>query len=154
MLQGTDWEVSALVLQSEPSVGLEPAPSRSPTSKGKMNMGMFDKDKEFGNRLDQEFEENAAFILWNAWLPGKTITTNVGDAEVCTMQVSRMDNPADDFEVTTVASAVVEKVKEAEEGDFPAVVKWRRVPSRFKNQKALVLQFVKAYEGAGLEESA
>lgn len=111
-------------------------------------MGMFDKDKQFGNRLDQEFEVNVNFILWDADISDEAISTSFGMATVANLLVSRMETPEDAYVVTTVASAIVDKIKEKEDGDLPAVVKTRRVASsRSKKQEAFVLQFVKPYTG-------
>jgi hypothetical protein len=108
-------------------------------------MGMFDKDKEIGNRIDTEFEIREDFILWAAEVSPDLITTEIGDARKTLMEVSRLDEPDIHFEVTSLASAIADKAELADPSDFPAVVQLRKVASRFGNE-ALVLQFVRSYK--------
>jgi len=108
-------------------------------------MGMFEKDKEFGLRLDQAFDLKEQFIVWGATISDKKMDTKIGDGTIATLTCSPMDDPGDKLEYNTIASAIVEKVKLAEETDFPAVCELRRVKSRFNND-ALVLQFIKEYQ--------
>lgn len=109
-------------------------------------MGMFDKDKQYGLRLDREFKTGEHFVLWGVNLPGEVIATSFGDAEVAKLKVSRMDNTGFKYVVQTVAGAIVEKCKEADRTDFPAVVTLQRIPSeRSDTGHALVLQFVAPY---------
>lgn len=112
-------------------------------------MGAFDKDKEYGVRLDQEVELNQHFILWDAALPGRTIDTSIGEAEVCELVISHTATPEDKTTVNTVAAAIVDKFRNGVEPDeVPAVCKIMRVPSRF-GQPALVVQYVKPYTPQG-----
>lgn len=111
-------------------------------------MGMFDKDKEYGNRLDEEFNLREKFILWDAVITGDTISTSMGDAEVVRLTVSRMETPDDKYDCTTVASSIVDKARDAGDDDFPAVVELRKVESKKFKTQALVLQFVREYDGA------
>ncbi len=113
-------------------------------------MGMFDKDKEYGNRLDSAFGTGTPFLLLGAELPGKTVETRFGDAEVAELLVARLANGYQDgseFVCTTVATAIVNKVRDAETDDFPAVVELRRERSAKWGRDALVLQFVSPYHG-------
>lgn len=112
-------------------------------------MGMFDKDKEFGNRLDSAFQLGTPFILHGAKMTDRTIETRFGDAPVAELLVQRLgadsmpDGP--EFTCSTVATAIVEKVKAADDGDFPAVVELRQEHSAKWRTTALVLQFVAPY---------
>lgn len=116
-------------------------------------MGMFDKDREFGNRIDHQHPLNVPFVLLDARLSGRTIETDFGEAEVAELTTMRLgtDGFATGAEMvcTTVASAIVAKVKEAESHEFPAVVELRRVQSKNYRKAALVLQFVSPYFDAG-----
>lgn len=107
--------------------------------------GMFGKDKEIGNRIDSEFELREPFILWGVTIPDKMVDTKIGPAAKCVLDVSRTETPDQHFEVATLASAIVNKAKEATPDDFPAVVELRRVQGRFQSD-TLVLQFVRAYK--------
>lgn len=107
-------------------------------------MGMFDKDKEIGLILTNEFERGQEFILHNAVVDAEPVKTDIGDARKTRLTVSKMDAPRDTYEVTTLGSAIADKAEEAEDSDFPAVVKWLQVSGRFGND-ATVLQFVKPY---------
>lgn len=115
-------------------------------------MGMFDKDKQFGNRLDTMFPLGTPFALFGAELTGETITTKLGESEVAAVRVARLDGSATNaippvLEARTIASAIVDKVRDAEPDDFPALVELRRVPSSY-GTSALVLQFLAPYTGA------
>jgi len=108
-------------------------------------MGMFEKDKEFGLRLDQSFDLGEPFIVWGAHISDKKMDTKVGDGTIAVIVASEMNDPGERLEYNTIASAIVEKVKLAEESDFPAVCELRRVKGRFRDD-ALVLQFIKEYQ--------
>ena len=115
-------------------------------------MGMFDKDKEYGNRIDSAFPIGTPFLLLGAELSGKTIETRFGDADVAELLVARMNDGRQDgaeFVCTTVATAIVNKVKDAETDDFPAVVELRREYSGRWGRDALVLQFVAPFTNIG-----
>lgn len=111
-------------------------------------MGMFDKDKEYGRRLDVVVAEGEPFLLLDAYLDG-TIPTQLGDAvlarlAICRLQGNGQAGPV--MECNTVASAIVEKVREAEPEDFPAVCELGRVQGRY-GRPALVISFLSAWEG-------
>ena len=105
-------------------------------------MGMFDKDKAFGLRLDREFKLGEHFVLYNAAATDEVISTDFGDAQVARLTVAKLDNPSHRYECQTVAGAIVEKCREAESSDFPAVVSLQKVTSQKWHREALVLQFV------------
>lgn len=109
-------------------------------------MGMFDKDKEIGLLLNNTFEQGEQFILWNAEVTRDDFPTKFGPSPQVTLTVSKLASPRDQMQVTTLAAAIVAKVREAERDDFPAVVFWRLAPAdRSPTGSALVLQFVKAW---------
>lgn len=108
-------------------------------------MGMFDKDKEVGNRIDTEFDLREKFILWGARVASEKVATKIGPATKTIMEVSRLSEPDLHLEVTSLGSAIASKAEEADESDFPCVVELRKVASKFGND-ALVLQFVGPYE--------
>lgn len=113
-------------------------------------MGMFDKDKEIGRTLVSEFAEHEKFILWGAKVvPGPV--TDLGESEKTLLTVSELSAPGEKFEVNTLGSAIASKAKDAEPSDFPAVVKWLQVKSKYGND-ATVLQFIDAY-GQGRTDS-
>lgn len=109
-------------------------------------MGMFDKDKEIGLLLTRPFQQGEQFILWNAEVTREDFPTKFGPSPQATLRVSKLNLPREHMEVTTLASAIVAKVREAEHDDFPAVVFWTYAQAR-SGGDALVLQFVKPYGG-------
>lgn len=104
-------------------------------------MGMFDKDKQYGVRLDSEFAIGEHFVMWGVRIPKDTIETDFGPAERAIMTVSKRTDPDHKYEVQTLASAIVNKCKDATRDDFPAIVKLDRVKGRFR-ENTLVLQFI------------
>lgn len=112
-------------------------------------MGMFDRDKEYGNRLDSAFRLGEPFLLLGAKMTDRTISTRYGDAPVAEFMVQRLDGNSmpdgPEFTCSTVASAIVAKVQDADDDDFPAVVELRREHSAKWRTDALVLQFVAPY---------
>jgi hypothetical protein len=108
--------------------------------------GMFDKDKEIGNRIDGAFELGEPFILWDAAVAPELVKTDIGDARKTLLEVSRLDSPDEHFACVTLASAIADKAALAVPADFPAVVELRRVKGRFGDNLALVIQYVRDYE--------
>lgn len=109
-------------------------------------MGMFDKDKEIGLILQSTFNQGEHFILWGAEVTREDFPTEIGPSPQVTLQVSKVEQPRERFEVTTLASAVVAKVREADPGeDFPARVFWTEAWSKRWSRQATVLQFVGPY---------
>lgn len=114
-------------------------------------MGMFDKDKEIGLLLTSAFAQGQQFVLWHARIDREDFPTKLGPSPRALLTVSQIiDGSAGPrFDVGTLASAIVAKVREAEQDDFPAVVFWREAPSqRSSSGKATVLQFVSAWGNA------
>lgn len=111
-------------------------------------MGMFDKDKEIGIILQNWAADGEPFILWNARILREDFPTNLGPAVQAGLSVSKMDNPNDRYDVTTLASAIAAKVREADVTDFPAVVQTAHVESKW-GRDALVLSFLKPYNPRG-----
>lgn len=110
-------------------------------------MGMFDKDKEIGLILQSTFPQGRQFIVWSAEIAREDFPTDLGPATQAALEVSNLDEPGHRFTVTTLASAIVAKVREAEADDFPARVFWTVARSKKFNQDATVLQFVGPYDG-------
>lgn len=110
-------------------------------------MGMFAKDKEIGNNIQNVFKFGDMFILWNV-ADGGEVATTLGPAKKTLLTVSKLDDPANQFECATLASAIASKAAEADPDDFPCVVQLLKVPSNFGND-AVVLQWVKDYSPTG-----
>lgn len=106
---------------------------------------MFDKDKEIGRQLTTEFKPHEEFIVWDAGNAGY-VETQIGGARKTVLRVSRKRTPGERFDVSTLGSAIADKVEQAEQSDFPAVVKWLEVNSTYGG-KATVIQFVDDYKG-------
>ena len=112
-------------------------------------MGMFDKDKEIGNQLDQAIELGQQFILLSVEVEAKPIKTDIGDAtktrlKVCKLAADGQTPLGVPFEVSTLASAIADKAKEASPEDFPCIVELRRVATK-RGNPALVTQWISAY---------
>lgn len=108
-------------------------------------MGMFDKDKEIGTIITSFVQNGEPFILWDARIVREDFPTKLGLATQCRLSASKLASPGDRYDTTTLASAIAAKVREAEPGDFPAVVQLAEVPSPTYGGMALVLQFLKPY---------
>lgn len=108
-----------------------------------MGKGMFAKDRLYGGtRLDEWTDLNTSFVLWGAHVLDELVPTSVGDARKSILLVATMDNPYLVDECGTLASAIAEKVDEADESDFPAIVQLMKVKSATWQTDATVLQFV------------
>lgn len=116
-------------------------------------MGMFDKDKEIGTIITSFVQVGEPFILWDARITREDFPTKMGLATQSQLVVSKLGSPGDRYETTTLASAIATKVREAESGDFPAIVQLAEVPSPTYGGMALVLQFLKPY-GKQVEDPA
>lgn len=111
-------------------------------------MGMFDKDKEIGIILQNWIPEGTPFILWSARILREDFPTNLGPAVQSGLSVSKLDTPGERYDVTTLASSIAAKVREADVTDFPAVVQTASVPSKW-GREAFVLSFLKPYNPRG-----
>lgn len=105
-------------------------------------MGMFDKDKEIGLVLTRAFARGEHFILLSTSITREDFPTKYGPSPQATLRVRNMQT-RQEFEVTTLASAIVSKVREADPEDFPAIVFWTEAPTtRTQDGTATVLQYV------------
>lgn len=117
-------------------------------------MGMFDKDRLYGGeRLDQTFEEDDRFILWNAEVLDEKVPTGIGDATKTLLTVSKLGSPGEKFVVGTLASAIATKAATAEDSDFPAVVKYHHVPGQ-QDSEAAVISLVEPYDAKKAKKDA
>lgn len=109
-------------------------------------------DKKYGTRVTQAFAHHEPFVLLGAKIEEETIDTVFGDARVASLLVCKLRDGkpvGDPFKVGTVASAIVDKIEAAVDGDYPAVVMLLEVPSKQNpNKPALVLQYVGQLGGA------
>ena len=109
-------------------------------------MGMHDKDKEIGLVLQSYVDRGAEFILWDAKVIREDFPTKLGPSAQAELTISKsVDDAAGrhQVKVTTLASAIVAKVREAEPSDFPAVMFWNVVPSNKWGTDATVIQYVR-----------
>lgn len=106
-------------------------------------------DKLYGLRIDSAFavtdeQPSKKFLVLGAKSDG-VIETVLGDAEHVSLLVQELDEKGRatgmPFKVGTLASAIVEKMKAAAPGDFPAICQLMKVDSKF-GKKALVIQHV------------
>lgn len=88
-------------------------------------------------------ERREQFILWNAQ-PDRIVPTKLGDARQSRLTISKIESgrAGKPFDVTTLASAVADKIEESEPTDFPAVVAWDQVATD-KGNDAVILQFIR-----------
>lgn len=124
-------------------------------------MGMWTKDREYrGRRIDSYCGIGAEFLVMDAWLPGETIETSIGPAEIARLIVAKVTGEAPHREtgeivrtfgrpqlVYTVASAIVDKVRDAEPDDFPVIAELEHVTSRQHQTRALVMTLVCEHDG-------
>lgn len=107
-------------------------------------MGMWDKDKEMGRRLDAVFGIGDYLIVFGVE-PNGEVPTDIGVARRTKVDVAPVDNPSDRSEVSTLSSAIAQKAELATAEDFPIVAQLLKVPSK-KGNPALVLQYVRDYD--------
>lgn len=95
------------------------------------------KDKEIGNILGTVLTaegEGTVFLLLGGAISAETVETRFGPATKATMLIRKVDErqqpvgPA--FEVSTVETAIVEKISNLGDGDLPAFVRYHTVPSK------------------------
>jgi hypothetical protein len=103
---------------------------------------MFDKDKAIGLLLHDTLPQGEQFILHGARVLDEPVNTVYGLTENAELEVARLDQPRERMKVTTVASAIVAKVKEAEPSDFPAVVLWTKVDTKAQKD-VTILRFIR-----------
>lgn len=119
-------------------------------------MGMFAKDKEIGLILQKYVPKRAEFVLWDAEVTREDFPTDLGPAAQATLAISSLTRDPEGTNktlVTTLASAIVDKVREATREDFPAVVYWTTVTSAKFGREATVLQFVREHTYPGMKSS-
>lgn len=116
-------------------------------------MGLFDKDRAFGRRLDAEFKVGEAFVLY-AIEPDEEPLTVPSTGEV--VDRARLDVQHLDLRtmaaigprivVKSIAAPIVAlAAQEADEGELPAVVALERVAVREYENEATVLRFIAPY---------
>lgn len=114
-------------------------------------MGMFDRDKLMAPNgpLKEWAGVDAEFILWDIRLMPGTIKTEIGEAEICHLDVSPVDAPENRATVSMLGDIAKERALAVEDGELPAVCVTRIVPSKDKaKQDAFVFQWVKDYSPA------
>lgn len=108
--------------------------------------GLWGRQQMYGGlRLDQEFEQKQEFILWGLSSPGEVELEDDQKADKTILQVSRISEPDEKFEVGTLSKAINEMVDHVSDGDLPAVVYWEEVETKRKMQPAKVLTAVRLY---------
>jgi hypothetical protein len=108
-------------------------------------MGMHDKDKEIGLILQQYVPKREEFILWDASIVRDDFPTDIGPATQVELWISLGTDDTrgqHKVRVTTLAAPIAAKVREAEPDDFPAVMFWSTVQSKFNND-ATVITYVR-----------
>lgn len=120
--------------------------------------GMFKKDKEYGGtRLDEWATEGEPFILFNAGIVSRDVETSVGKARRTALVVAALDKdgnailPAET--VFTLASAIADKVEDAEPTDFPSLVTTGTVASATYETDAYVLSYAGPYAGKPVKDA-
>lgn len=109
-------------------------------------MGMFDKDKAIGLVLHELVPQGEEFTIWGARVLDEKVNTRFGLTENAELEITRKGD-RDRMKVTTLASAIVGKVKEAEASDFPAVVIWTKVNTTAQ-EDVTVLRFIRPLHSA------
>jgi hypothetical protein len=106
-------------------------------------MGMFTKDKEIGRELVTAFAEREEFILHSVRVEPEAVQTDFGMADKSILTVSKVGDSNNTFEVTSLAGAIADKCKQADENEFPAIVCWLTVQSKKHGKSATVIQFIR-----------
>lgn len=121
-------------------------------------MGAFDRDKQSGLRADRVLGLDKPFVLLAVEYDGETIETVHGDAErvqLCAVPLNADGMPAaPPFWCNTVASAIVEKLRELDDSELPAVCMLTKVQSAARGVVALVIQYVAEYDGDAIDVPA
>lgn len=119
--------------------------------------GAFAKDKLYGKRIDQEFMEGQPFLLLGGVL-GDPIDTTIGTATPAKLLVRRVNDDlqgiGEPYVVSTLASAIVEKVRALGPEDVPAIVNVRTVTSKRRQAKALVMELYRTNDADEVKEIA
>lgn len=108
--------------------------------------GMFDKDKEIGLALIDAFDKGEEFVMYDATVDEDRVEipdSKLPPARKTRLQVARLSDPAEQFEVTTLGSAIADKAEEAEPSDFPAVCLWTTVKTDYND--ATVVRFIREF---------
>lgn len=109
--------------------------------------GMFDKDREIGLQMQDWVASDTPFILYDVTGP-IDVQLPGGPAKKTTLKVAKLDQPAETFDVTTLASSIASKAPDVDrEKELPAVVMWTTVEptATSYNQRPVVLRFLKLY---------
>lgn len=114
-------------------------------------MGMFDKDKSMApdGPMQNWVDDGTEFIVYDCFIKDENFA--IGDEDGTTVPmahwvVAPLDAPDNRATVSTIGSAMAEKVRNKADGDLPAVVVTDHVPTD-QPSPAYVLRFVRAYEG-------
>lgn len=119
-------------------------------AKGK---GFFEKDKDFGQRLDETYERREHFVVLGIERDTPFHNPKTGEVvETRTKLRTRRLNPetlsaeGPPVEVKTLSTPIYNSAEESVPEDWPAVVFWDKVqPSNPKHSEATVLRFVSEY---------
>lgn len=108
--------------------------------------GAFDKDRQFGNRLDRTFALNEPFLLLGAKRTGGQIDTAYGPADVMEILAQKLNhetgNPqGQPIRVNTVLSAVVEKLDALTEEELHKgpIVQLEAVPAKSRGGRVVTV---------------
>jgi len=107
-------------------------------------MGMFDKDKEIGLIITNFVQIGEEFVIWGGRITHEAFPTSLGPAVQAELDVSKLRSPGERYKVTTLASAITSKVREASSDDFPAIVQLDRVATKW-GKDALVMRYLKPF---------
>lgn len=113
--------------------------------------GAFQKDKAFGNRLDQTIALHEPFLLLGGKIEAEKQDTKFGEAEVAKLLVQKLNRDTGapqgpPIRCNTVASAIVEKVKALTPDELAAgpVCQLQHVQSKRQGgNQALVMSWIR-----------
>lgn len=110
-------------------------------------MGMWDKDREHGARIDSLVGIGEPFLMLDAYLDGE-VATRLGPAKRARIVLARIKGgrPGTVLTGSTLAQAITSKIADAEDEDFPVVAQLLKVPTEYEND-ALVVQLVGPWDG-------
>lgn len=109
--------------------------------------GYWDKDEEYGRRLDTAFAEGEPFLCFSVERDTPFTDPNTGNSIDTRTKLScqvldqeTMHPIGLVMEFKTLASTIYERAGGIRPGDFPAVVSIRRVPVKKYGNSALILE--------------
>lgn len=121
------------------------APIKKPTETEEPK-GFWSQDEDFGRRLDEEYEEGEAFLCLSVRQDTPFVHPDTGEiidsrTALLTHRLDAMAEPIGfPIEVKTLAKPIYTRAGSVQEGDFPAIVRYKKVDVKKWKNEATVLE--------------